>query len=118
VEYIAAKFGNVGLMPYGDNATYLQAFTFKAEPVLGPANTMQLGRKKLKLGEQVLSHALLGQRQPRAGKIYKVGYGIQRARAEATTTTADVLDRTASWPSPSARRMASTRTASTWPTTT
>lgn len=25
VDYVVAKYGNVGLMPYGDSATYLQA---------------------------------------------------------------------------------------------
>ena len=50
-DYIAAKFGNSGLMPYGDSTTYLQAFTFQAEPVLGPDQFLQIGRSTLKLDE-------------------------------------------------------------------
>ena len=50
-DYIADKFGNIGLMPYGDSATYRQAFPFTAVPKLGERNTLQLGRKKLKQGE-------------------------------------------------------------------
>jgi hypothetical protein len=34
-DYVAAKFGNVGLVPFGDSASYLQAFTFQADPFLG-----------------------------------------------------------------------------------
>jgi len=49
-EYIIGKFGNVGLMPYGDSATYLQAFTFAAPPVLGKTNILSIGRNTLKLG--------------------------------------------------------------------
>lgn len=49
-EYIIGKYENVGLMPYGDNATYLQAFPFSAPPVRGAGNTLQVGRNKLKLG--------------------------------------------------------------------
>jgi len=75
VEYIAAKFGNVGLMPYGDSASYVQAFTFNAEPVRGAANTLQLGRKKLKLDEQWFPMAFSGT-GPARGKIMKLGYGI------------------------------------------
>ncbi len=75
VDYIAAKFGNVGLMPYGDNATYQQAFSFKLDPVAGPGNTMQLGRKRLKMGEQFtpMPFSAAGAAM---GKVYKVGYGI------------------------------------------
>lgn len=50
-DYIVGKFGNVGLMPYGDSATYLQAFHFTAPPVRGPKNSLQLGRYQLKMGE-------------------------------------------------------------------
>jgi hypothetical protein len=44
--YIAQKFASIGLMPYGDSATYIQRFTFAATPELGPKNTLQIGRKK------------------------------------------------------------------------
>ncbi len=75
VDYIAAKFGNVGLMPYGENASYLQPFTFAAEPKLGALNTLQLGRKKLKVGEQwyPLAYSAVGDVR---GTIRKLDYGI------------------------------------------
>lgn len=75
VEYIAAKFGNVGLMPYGDSATYLQAFTFQADPVRGPLNNLQLGRRKLKLDENWYPLAFSGTGSAR-GKVIKLGFGI------------------------------------------
>lgn len=75
VEYIAAKYGNVGLMPYGDNATYLQAFTFNAEPEIGTANAMQLGRKHLKLEEDYFLLPYSGNGSV-FGKVIKMGYGI------------------------------------------
>lgn len=75
VDYIKAKFGNVGLMPYGDAATYVQSFTFAADPVRGPMNTLQLGRKKLKLDEQWFPMGCSGSMGAR-GKVLKLGYGI------------------------------------------
>jgi hypothetical protein len=75
-DYIAAKFGNSGLMPYGDSTTYLQAFTFQAEPVLGPDQFLQIGRSTLKLDEAyaVLPFSATGSAR---GKLMKAGYGIQ-----------------------------------------
>jgi aminopeptidase YwaD len=75
VDYIAAKFGNVGLMPYGDGATYLQAFTFQAEPQRGANCTLQLGRKKPKLDEQWMPLGFSASGLAR-GKLLKLGYGI------------------------------------------
>ena len=75
VEYIAAKFGNVGLMPYGDKASYLQTFSFKADPVLGTANTLQVGRKRVKVNEDFAPMPFSAAGSA-LGKIYKVGYGI------------------------------------------
>ena len=49
--YIGQKFGSIGLMPYGDSATYIQSFTFAATPELGPKNALQIGRKKLVIHE-------------------------------------------------------------------
>ncbi len=41
----------MGLVPYGDSATYLQAFHFAAPPgARGEQNNLQLGRNKLKPG--------------------------------------------------------------------
>lgn len=76
VDYIAAKFGNVGLMPYGDSATYLQAFTFNAPPVLGEGNTLQVGRKRMKLNEGFFPLAFSSAGAVR-GKLVKLGYGIE-----------------------------------------
>ncbi len=76
VDYVAAKFGNVGLMPYGDSATYVQSFTFNAEPVLGAVNTLQVGRKRMKLGEEFFPLAYSSSGAVRA-KLVKVGFGIQ-----------------------------------------
>lgn len=75
VDYIAAKFGNVGLMPYGDNASYAQAFTFAADPVRGAACAMQIGRSKPKLDEQWFPLAFSAAGLAR-GKVLKLGYGI------------------------------------------
>lgn len=47
--YIGQKFAGIGLMPYGDSATYIQSFGFAAAPELGPKNAMQVGRRKLVL---------------------------------------------------------------------
>lgn len=76
VDYIAAKFGNVGLMPYGDSATYLQAFTFNAPPVLGEVNTLQVGRKRMKLSQEFFPLAFSSTGAVR-GKLVKLGYGIE-----------------------------------------
>ncbi|HPF90695.1 MAG TPA: M28 family peptidase [Flavobacteriales bacterium] len=76
VDYIAGKFGNIGLMPYGDSASYIQSFTFNAEPVLGPGNTLHIGRAGLKLDEQYAVMPFSANGVARA-KVKKVGYGIQ-----------------------------------------
>ncbi len=75
VDYIAAKYGNAGLMPYGDSASYLQAFTFNAEPEIGTANALQLGRKKLTYGTDYFALSYSGNGNV-FGKILKLGYGI------------------------------------------
>ena len=74
-DYVAAKFGNVGLVPYGDSASYLQAFTFQADPFLGPANSLQIGRSPLKLEE---AYSVLPFSAPGVvrGKLLKAGFGI------------------------------------------
>ncbi|MGV3637884.1 MAG: M20/M25/M40 family metallo-hydrolase [Flavobacteriales bacterium] len=75
VDYIAGKFSGIGLMPYGDSATYIQSFTFNADPVLGPNNTLQIARAKLKLDEQFAVLPFSASGVARA-KVKKVGYGI------------------------------------------
>lgn len=76
VDYIAGKFGNIGLMPYGDSASYIQSFTFNADPVLGPGNTLHIGRAGLKIEEQYAVMPFSANGVARA-KVKKVGYGIQ-----------------------------------------
>lgn len=75
-DYIAAKFGNEGLMPYGDSASYLQAFTFSGDPFAGPANSFQLGRSILKMGTDYALMPFSGTGVVR-GKLTKALYGIQ-----------------------------------------
>ena len=76
VDYIADKFASLGLMPYGDSATYVQAFPFSAEPVPGQGNTLQIGRTKLTVGTDYELLPFSGNGLAR-GKVKKVGYGIQ-----------------------------------------
>jgi aminopeptidase YwaD len=74
-EYIIGKFGNVGLMPYGDSATYIQAFPFSAPPERGPGNTLQLGRNTLKVGTDFYPVSWSASTTVRTRSV-KVGYGI------------------------------------------
>lgn len=76
VDYIAAKFGNLGLMPYGDGASYIQPFTFSADPVLGANTSLQIARTNLKLDEHYAVMPFSANGLAR-GKVKKVGYGIQ-----------------------------------------
>ena len=75
VDYIAGKFGTVGLMPYGDSASYVQSFTFQADPVPGPNNSLQIGRTELKYEEQFGCMPFSANGVARA-KVKKVGHGI------------------------------------------
>lgn len=75
-DHVAAQFAAIGLKPLGDAGTYLQAFTFAAQPVLGPGNKLNVGRTVLKTGEQFYplpfsanGHAF--------GKLRRVAFGIQ-----------------------------------------
>lgn len=74
-DYIAQKFGGIGLMPYGDSTTYMQKFSFAAPPRVGPMCHLQLGRKILKVGEDYYPTSLSAATQVRA-KVLKCGYGI------------------------------------------
>jgi aminopeptidase YwaD len=49
--YIVGRFKAIGLAPRGDGPSYLNAFNFAAMPRTGPDNSLQLGRNKLKLGD-------------------------------------------------------------------
>ncbi|MEO8066977.1 MAG: M28 family peptidase [Flavobacteriales bacterium] len=75
-DYIMAKFQNAGLIPYGDSVSYLQKFTFAALPVLGTKNSLQVGRKKFKQGEDWFPMAY-SDTGVVFGKLMKVGYGIE-----------------------------------------
>jgi len=74
-DHIAAAFRSIGLLPAGTE-DFLQPFTFNAEPQLGSANSLQLGRSKLKPGEDYYPISASGSGTAR-GTIVKVGYGIQ-----------------------------------------
>ncbi|HEY0976647.1 MAG TPA: M28 family peptidase [Flavobacteriales bacterium] len=74
-EYIIGKFDNVGLMPYGDSATYLQAFPFSAPPERGPNNTLQLGRNTLKVGTDFYPVSWSANANLRT-RLARAGYGI------------------------------------------
>lgn len=74
-DYIVQKMASIGLMPYGDSATYRQAFTFAAQPRLGDKQVFQLGRERLAINEHY--HPL-----PFSGSgavlstVVRCGYGI------------------------------------------
>jgi aminopeptidase YwaD len=74
-DHIAAAFRTIGLEPAGSEGSYLQPFTFNAQPVPGPANSLQLGRRKLSIKEDYhpLSFSATGVAR---GKIEKLGFGI------------------------------------------
>ncbi len=74
--YIAQKYASIGLMPYGDSATYLQAYTFTDQPQVGPATTLQIGRKKLALHEDF--HPLSSSASTQAfTKLHRLEFGIE-----------------------------------------
>lgn len=75
-DHVAARFTAIGLKPQGDDRAYLQAFTFNAEPELGDANRMNVGRSMLKASEQFFPLAFSSSGAAR-GKLLDVGFGIQ-----------------------------------------
>jgi hypothetical protein len=50
-QYITREFRSIGLLPKGDKG-YVQPFPFNAGSYMGPANTLSIGNKSLKAGEQ------------------------------------------------------------------
>ncbi len=74
-DYIVKEFMNAQLLPKGDEASFLQAFTFETAPVLGPQNSVQVGRSQLKLGTEYypVSWSSSGTVFTRSAKC---GYGI------------------------------------------
>ena len=75
-DHIAAAFRTLGAKPAGTDGSYRQPFTFNAQPIVRPATELQLGRKKLKLGEEFHPISSSGSGLAR-GKIQRIGYGIQ-----------------------------------------
>lgn len=75
-DYIVQKMASIGLMPYGDSATYRQAFTFAGQPVLGDKQVFQLGRERLEVGEQYFPLSFSGNGAVLA-TVARCGYGIQ-----------------------------------------
>lgn len=75
VDYIVGKFQGAGLIPYGDSVTYVQRFTFAAQPKLGMKNSLQVGRKKFKVEEQWFPLAYCDTGVV-FSKLVKAGYGI------------------------------------------
>jgi aminopeptidase YwaD len=74
-DHVAARFTAIGLQPHGDEGTYLQAFTFNAEPELGEANRMNIGRSLLQLGDQFFPLEFSASAGVR-GKLLDIGFGI------------------------------------------
>jgi aminopeptidase YwaD len=74
--YIAQKYASIGLMPYGDSATYLQAYTFAAQPEVGPGTTLQIGRKKLALHTDYYPLSSSGSTQAFT-KLHRMEFGIE-----------------------------------------
>lgn len=74
-DFIAAEFARLGLKPKGNAGSYLQEFTFLADPVNGPGNYLQIGRRTFKAGEEFYFPSYSARGVAR-GTIYKVLYGI------------------------------------------
>ncbi len=74
-EFIAAEFARLGLKPKGNSGSYLQEFTFVADPVNGPGDHLQIGRRTFKPGEEFYPLSFSANGVAR-GTIYKVLYGI------------------------------------------
>ncbi|MBK9195114.1 MAG: M28 family peptidase [Flavobacteriales bacterium] len=75
-DYIMGKFQNAGLVPYGDSVSYLQKFPFAAMPVLGAKNSLQVGRKQFKQGQDWFPMAYCDTGIV-FSKLVKAGYGIE-----------------------------------------
>lgn len=74
-DHVAGRFAELGLEPHGDNGTYLQSFTFNADPELGADNRLQIGRTTLQPAQ---FHPLAFSKSGGArGKLMVVGHGIQ-----------------------------------------
>ncbi len=94
-DHVSARFTAIGLKPHGDEQSYLQAFTFSAEPELGDANRMNVGRTMLKAGEQFFPLAFSASGGAR-GKLLDIGFGIQAPElGHDDYASADMKDRIA-----------------------
>lgn len=74
-NYIAADFQNLGLIPFGDDNTYLQSFNFSAGKKATDNNFIKIGNRQLTYPE-VFPLALSGNGKISAAVI-DVQYGIQ-----------------------------------------
>lgn len=117
VDYIAAKFGNVGLMPYGDNATYLQPFHFQVEPRLGELNTLQIGRKRIPQGDARGSRWPSQAMEPCVASCSRWATGSWLRTSTSQTTRIRRLQGSGGGDLREFTGWGPIRTASTWPTT-
>ncbi|HRH39000.1 MAG TPA: M28 family peptidase, partial [Flavobacteriales bacterium] len=83
VDHVAARFMKLGLVPKGDSAQYVQAFTFNAPPVLGSANVLQLGRRRFTVGKEYYPLAF-SSNGAILGELVKAGYGIDAPELDRT----------------------------------
>ena len=74
-DYVMQKFQSIGLMPYGDSASYVQKFPFSAPPVVGEKCAVRIGRKTLTLGQDYYPLASSSSGAVLT-KLMKCGYGI------------------------------------------
>lgn len=73
-KYIASDFKSIGLIPLGDDNTYLQSFTFSAGKEAGIKNYIKIGEDRINYPE-VFPMALSANGSI-IGKTIDVGYGI------------------------------------------
>lgn len=76
--YIINEFKEIGLLPKGDNNSYLQAFKYNAGKELGPANELSVAGKKYTLKTDFFPLNYSGNGKA-SGKSVYVKYGISMA---------------------------------------
>jgi aminopeptidase YwaD len=77
--YIKGIFQQVGLVPKGDNGTYLQAFDFNKRIDFGPKNKLAINGKSLSLRDEFLPMYQSGSSSFLFKDVVPVGYGITTA---------------------------------------
>lgn len=73
-KYIASDFKSIGLIPLGDDNTYLQSFTFSAGKEAGSKNYIKIGEERINYPE--VYPMALSANGSIIGKAVDVGYGI------------------------------------------